>query len=60
MSSESMWVRERRQGELYKYAKDGLLGVGAEKVKDLVQKEFRLDRVIEKVEEMYNEAVNTK
>jgi hypothetical protein len=29
------WVRERRQGELYKYAKDGLLGVGAEKVKDL-------------------------
>ena len=32
----------------------------AEKVKDLVQKEFRLDRVIEKVEEMYNEAVNTK
>jgi hypothetical protein len=29
------WVRERRQAELYKHAKDGVLGVGAEKVKDL-------------------------
>lgn len=28
-------VQERRQGELYKYAKNGMLGIGAEKVKDL-------------------------
>jgi hypothetical protein len=29
------WVQEKRRGELYKYAKDGVLGVGAEKAKDL-------------------------
>ncbi len=29
------WVQEKRRGELYKFAKDGVFGVGAEKVKDL-------------------------
>ena len=29
------WVRAKRRNELYKYAKYGVLGIGAEKVKDL-------------------------
>jgi hypothetical protein len=30
-----MWVREKRRNELYKYAKDGVFGVGAEKANAL-------------------------
>ncbi len=29
------WAQEKRRGELYKYSKDGVLGIGAEKAKDL-------------------------
>jgi hypothetical protein len=29
------FVRKRRRGELFEYAKDGVMGVGAETVKDL-------------------------